>query len=179
MTEIAKAYGNTLYDLAVESGDLEQILEEINALRQAFEENPQFITLMNTPTMAKSERVAVVEESFGGKIHIYLLNFLKIIADNGTAREFIDTAKQFRDRYNWENGIVLATVISAVPLTTSQETMLSERLAAATGKTVQLDKKVDPNCVGGLRLMMDGIQMDGTVQNKLDAIRSRLLSALA
>ena len=29
MTEIAKAYGDTLYDLAVESGDVEQLLEEI------------------------------------------------------------------------------------------------------------------------------------------------------
>ena len=106
MTEIAKAYGDTLYDLAVESGEVEQILDEISTLRQAFEENPQFITLMNTPTMSKAERVAVVDETFGGKIHIYLLNFLKIIADNGTAREFIDTAKQFRSRYNWENGIV-------------------------------------------------------------------------
>ena len=179
MTEIAKAYGDTLYDLAVESGDVEQILDEINTLRQAFEENPQFMTLMNTPTMSKAERVAVVDETFGGKIHIYLLNFLKIIADNGTAREFIDTAKQFRNRYNWDNGIAEATVISAVPLSDAQESSLVEKLNAITGKTVQLDKRVDPNCVGGLRLLMDGIQMDGTVKNKLDAIRTRLLGVLA
>lgn len=179
MTEIAKAYGDTLYDLAVESGDTEQMLEEVNTLRQAFEENPQFITLMNTPTMGKAERVAVVEETFGGKLHIYLLNFLKIIAENGTAREFIDTAKQFRDRYNWDNGIVMATVITAVPLTEAQQSDLTKKLNAVTGKTVQLDKKIDPNCVGGIRLLMDGIQMDSTVQNKLDAIRTRLLGALA
>ncbi|MDO5547698.1 MAG: ATP synthase F1 subunit delta [Eubacteriales bacterium] len=179
MTEIAKAYGDTLYDLAVESGEVERMLEEINTLRQAFEENPQFITLMNTPTMSKAERVAVVEETFGGKLHIYLLNFLKIIADNGTAREFIDAAKEFRSRYNWENGIVQATVISAVPLSDAQESSLVEKLNAVTGKTVRLDKKVNPSCVGGVRLLMDGVQMDGTVKNKLDAIRTRLLGVLA
>lgn len=179
MTEIAKAYGDTLYDLAVECGDVEQLLDEIATLRQAFEENPQFITLMNTPTMAKAERVGVVEETFGGKIHIYLLNFLKIIADNGTAREFIDTAKQFRNRYNWDNGIVMATVITAVPLTEAQESSLVNKLNTVTGKHVHLDKKVDPRCVGGVRLLMDGVQLDGTVQNKLDTIRARLAGALA
>lgn len=179
MTEIAKAYGDTLYELAVECGDTEEILGELNTLRRAFEENPQFITLMNTPTMTKTERVDVIDETFGGKLHIYLLNFLKIISENGTAREFIDSAKSFRDRYNWENGIVAATVITAVPLTTAQESTLKARLDAVTGKNVQIEKKVDPNVVGGVRLIMDGTQMDGTVKNKLDAIRSRLMGVIA
>ncbi len=179
MTEIAKAYGDTLYDLAVECGEIEEILAEINTLRQAFEENPQFITLMNTPTMPKAERVQVIDDTFSGKIHIYLLNFLKIISENGTAREFIDTAKAFRERYNWEHGIVEATVISAVALTDAQKSKLKARLDAVTGKSVSIENKVDANVVGGIRLLMDGTQMDGTVKNKLDAIRSRLFGVIA
>lgn len=179
MTEIAKAYGKMLYDLAVECENVEQMLDEITILRQAFEENPQFLTLMNTPNLTKEERVSIVDESFGGKIHIYLLNFLKVIAENGTAHEFIDTAKQFRNEYNWENGIETVTVISAVPLGAKQETQLVEKLAQVTGKTIHLEKKVDPSVLGGIRLQMEGLQMDGTVKNKLDAIRSRLLHTIA
>ena len=79
MTEIAKAYGRTLYDLAVECESVEQMLDEITVLRQAFEENPQFLTLMGTPNLTKEERIAIVDETFGGKVHIYLLNFLKVL----------------------------------------------------------------------------------------------------
>ena len=68
----------------------------------------------------------------------------------------------------------MESILSAV-----EQNVLGAKLGAVTGKTVRLDKRVDPNCVGGLRLLMDGIQLDGTVKNKLDAIRSRLLGALA
>lgn len=179
MTEIAKAYGKTLYDLAVECESVEEMLEEVTTLRQAFEENPQFLTLMNTPNLTKEERVSIIDDTFGGKVHIYLLNFLKIIAENGTAHEFVDAAGQFRNEYNWENGIETVTVISAVALGAAQESALVDKLSKLTGKTIHLEKKVDPDCLGGLRLQMEGLQLDGTVKNKLDAIRNRLLRTLA
>lgn len=179
MTEIAKAYGTTLYDLAVECEAVEQMLDEITVLRQAFEENPQFVTLLDTPNLKKEERIAVVEQTVGGKVHIYLLNFLKIIAENGTAREFVDAAKQFRRQYNLENGIETVTVVSAVALGAKQESALAEKLSELTGKTIHLEKKIDPDCLGGIRLQMEGLQMDGTIKNKLNAIRTRLLRTLA
>lgn len=179
MTEVAKAYGKTLYDLAVECENEKEMLDEITVLRQAFEENPQFLTLMNTPNLTKEERVAVVDETFGGKVHSYLLNFLKIIAENGTAHEFPDAAAQFRKEYNLEHGIETVTVVSAVALGAEQEAELVEKLSQATGKTIHLEKKVDPSVLGGLRLQMEGLQMDGTVKNKLNAIRSRLLHTTA
>lgn len=179
MTQIAKAYGRTLYDLAVECESVEQMLDEITVLRQAFEENPQFLTLMGTPNLTKEERIAILDETFGGKIHIYLLNFLKVLVENGASHEFIDAAKQFRDEYNWENGIEIATVVSAVALDAAQESELVEKLEKLTGKKIQLEKVVDPSVMGGIRLQMEGHQLDGTVKNKLDAIRSRLLHTIA
>lgn len=179
MTEVAKAYGKTLYELAVECESVEQILDEITTLRQAFEENPQFLTLMSTPNLTKQERVGIIDETFGGKIHIYLLNFLKVLVENGTSHEFMDAAKQFRREYNWENGIETVTVTSAVALGAEQESALTEKLSKLTGKTIHLEKKVDPSVMGGIRLQMEGLQMDGTVKNKLDAIRSQLLRTLA
>ena len=179
MTEIAKAYGRTLYDLAVECESVEQMLDEITVLRQAFEENPQFLTLMGTPNLTKEERIAIIDETFGGKVHIYLLNFLKVLVKNGASHEFIDAAKQFRNEYNWENGIETVTVVSAVALDAAQESELVGKLEKLTGKKIQLEKTVDPSVMGGIRLQMEGRQMDGTVKNKLDAIRSRLLHTIA
>lgn len=179
MTEIAKAYGRTLYDLAVECESVEQMLDEITVLRQAFEENPQFLTLIGTPNLTKEERIAVIDETFGGKVHIYLLNFLKVLVENGASHEFIDAAKQFRHEYNWENGIETVTVVSAVALDAAQESELVAKLTKLTGKKIHLEKTVDPSVMGGIRLQMEGQQMDGTVKNKLDAIRSRLLHSIA
>ena len=179
MTDIAKAYGSTLYELANEANAVDQINEELAGLRAIFEANPRFISLLGAPTLKKEERIEIVDKTFGGKVHPYLLNFLKIITENGTVGEFIDTAKDFRDRYNFERGIETVVAVSAIPLTPKMEKQLVKKLPDLTGKTIQLEKKVDPDCKGGIRLNMDGLQLDGTVKHKLDAIRASLLRVIA
>ena len=123
--------------------------------------------------------MGIVDDTFGGKIHIYLLNFLKIIVENDTVHEFIDAAKQFRNEYNHENGIETVTAVSAVELSAAQKSALQENLSKTTGKKIELETRVDPSCMGGIKLQMDGLQLDGTVKNKLDAIRTRLMRTLA
>ena len=51
---------------------------------------------------------------------------------------------------------------------------LQEKLQQVTGKTVQLQNRVDPDCLGGVRLDFDGKSVDGTVKNRLDAIGNML-----
>ena len=112
MTDIAEAYGKTLYSLANECEATEEILGQIAVLRQAFAENPKYLTLMGAPTLKKEEeRVALVDEAFDGKLHVYLLNFLKVLIENNSVHEFMDAAKQFRKEYNWEHGIETVTVV--------------------------------------------------------------------
>ena len=43
-----------------------------------------------------------------------------------------------------------------------------------TGKKVTLTNRIDPACMGGVRLTYDGNQVDGTVKNRLDTISNML-----
>ena len=44
------------------------------------------------------------------------------------------------------------------------------QLEEITGKKVDLHNRVDPSCLGGIRLDYDGKRLDGTVQHRLDEI---------
>ena len=68
--------------------------------------------------------------------------------------------------------------MTAVPLTQAQSQRLSEKLASITGKTIELSNRVDPACMGGVRLNYDGKQLDDTVMHRLDAIGSLLRSTV-
>ena len=43
---------------------------------------------------------------------------------------------------------------------------------------MQLAVKVDPACLGGVRLEMGGAEFDGTVQARLDALRRSLAATV-
>ena len=62
-------------------------------------------------------------------------------------------------------------------LTAEQKDKLRKKLEAVTGKTVQLQLRVDPACMGGVRLDYDGNRIDGTVKSHLDSIRAQLFES--
>ena len=174
MTQTGSVYGEALYDLAGSEGLSEVILKELTVLSQSFATEPDFIRLLGTPSISKQERCQILDDSFRGKVHPYVLNFLKILTEKGYMRHFGDCCEAYRALYNRDNGILPVNAITAVALSDSQRQRLSEKLAAITGKKIELNNRIDPNCLGGIRLDYDGKRLDDTVEHRLNAIRGVL-----
>ncbi len=178
MTEVAKTYGGALFELSLEDKNSAEMLEEVTALAQAFRENPDFIKLLCSPTIRKEERLNVLEQSFGGKVHDHVLNFMKILTENGTIGEFAGCAAEFHSRYNKENHIEEVTAVTAVPLSNELSEKLKAKLEALTGMTVILKNRVDESILGGVRLEMEGTQYEGSVEHQLEALRHQLMETM-
>ena len=174
MTQVANTYAQALYSLTREEGLEKQILEEMTVLQQAFDGEPAFVKLLSVPNLSKEERCAILDDSFRGKIHGYLLNFMKILTEKGYARHFADCCKAYKEQYNDDHGIITVTAVSAVALNQEQKDKLSVKLGRITGKTIELQNRVDPEVLGGIRLDYDGKRVDGTVQNRLESVRALL-----
>ena len=170
MTQAAKTYGQALYDLAKNEGLESAILEELNVLKDVFDGNPQYSKLLSTPDLPKQERCGILDEAFRGKVHPYVLNFMKILTEKGYIRQFPGCCDAYRGFYNEDNGILVVKAVSAVALSGEQARKLTAKLEATTGKTVDLQCSVDAAMLGGLRLSYDGRQMDGTVRSRMDSI---------
>ena len=174
MTQVGNVYGTALYTLALEEQLAGSLLEELSVLSQCFRENPAYIRLLSSPNLSKQERCQIIDDSFRGKVQPYVLNFLKILTEKGYMKHFHDCFKTFEDLYNRDNGILPVTAVTAVPLTDAQKARLADKLAAITGKQIDLTNKLDPHVLGGVRLDYDGKRVDDTVSHRLDAVRSHL-----
>ena len=174
MTQAGRVYGEALYDLAKAEDLSSAILKEITVLAEAFTQEPDFLRLLAAPSLSKDDRCQILDASFGGKVHVYVLNFLKILTEKGYVRHFDDCCKAYRDLYNQDNGILPVRAVSAVALSKEQTEKLTAKLSSVTGKTVLLENRVDPEVLGGIRLDYDGKCLDDTVSHRLDAVRNLL-----
>ena len=174
MTTAWGLYGQSLYDLAAEEKADDQIMEELEAVRGIFAENPDYVTLLCEPSIPGKNRIQLLDEAFGGQIHPYLLNFLKILVEKGMLRGLSTCCSTYRKSYNRDHGISEAVVTSAVALTEEQAQALQTKLEKLSGKKVLLTKRVDPKVLGGLSVELDGKLFDGTVGGRLDELRRRV-----
>ena len=174
MTGVGSVYGEALYTLAREEGLSEAILQQLKTLDSCFAAEPDFIRLLDAPNLPKAERCRILDDSFRGKVHAYVLNFLKILPEKGYMRYFSHCVKTYRELYNQDNGILPVTAVTAVPMTDKQKKALTMKLQQITGKHIELVARLDPNVLGGMRLDYDGKRVDDTVAHRMDAVRNML-----
>ena len=178
MTRIASVYAQALYSLCRDEGIGEQILGQMDVLGAAFAAEPDYLRLLSTPSLSKEERLKVVDDSFDGRVHPYLLNFMRILTQKGYMRSFPDCCAAYREFYNDENGILPVRVVTAVPMKQDQSDRLESKLNAMTGKRVRLENVIEPDCLGGVRLEYDGKRVDDTIRHRLDAVHSMLKNTI-
>ncbi len=174
MTEVGTVYGESLYELAKEESLTQPIGEQLKVLNNSFQQEPDFIRLLSSPSLTKAERCQILDDSFRGKVHPYLLNFMKILTEKNYIRYFSDCYDAYTQCFNLDNGILSVTAVTAVALSDAQTEKLTEKLTKITGKHIDLSNRIDPSCLGGVRLDYDGKRLDDTVSNRLDTIRDLL-----
>ena len=174
MSGAAGVSGQGLYALAREEALEDVILQQLQTLQTAFAQQPDFLKLLGSANLPKEERLAIIDNSFRGSVEPYVLNFLKLLTEKGHIAHFPHCVAAYRAQYNEDKGILQVRAVSAVALTEGQKETLTRKLAAITGKQIDLVCKVDASVLGGVRLSYDGVQLDGTVQGRLQAMEKHL-----
>ena len=174
MNRVGTVYGQGLYALARDEGLEEEILQQLQVLDGCFQTQPEYLKLLSLRNLTKEERADILEEAFRDKLHIYVLNFLKLLTDKGYIRHFSDCRKAYKEQYNADRGILEVQTLSAITLTESQKQRLTDKLTAITGKQIELLCRVEPSLLGGILLSYDGKQVDGSVKGRLEVMEKQL-----
>ena len=105
MSRVGTVYGQGLYTLAKDESLENTVLQELSVLEGAFSQQPEFLKLLNSPNLSNPERLAILDDSFGGKVHLYVLNFLKLLTEKGHISQFGSCCQTYREQYNLDKGI--------------------------------------------------------------------------
>jgi F-type H+-transporting ATPase subunit delta len=175
---VAQRYARAIFELGVEGSNLPVLLEDMRNLAQAYKESPEMHRMMGNPLIPEEARLATIHEiaerlglSPMGTNAAGVLTHRKRIS---ALPEIVEELDRLSDE---QAGVARATVISAEPLSEAYAERLSQELSTATGKTVVLDRKHDPDLLAGLVVRIGDQVIDGSVRARLSALLTQLLSA--
>lgn len=166
-------YGKALFELAAENGTDAQVREELELVRAALRQQPDYVTLLDTPAVATEEKLRLLREAFG-MMDPMLLNFLSILCEKRAMYQLSACADVYDRCFDEAHDLLRATAITAVPMQERQKDALIEKLSGITGKTVILTNCIDETLIGGMRLRYGGVQLDDSIRSRLDKLRRSL-----
>ena len=169
----AKEYGKALFLLTEEDGTTETVAEDLKTVRKLLRENPRYVKLLDTPALAKEEKLYLIDCAFA-VLHESVRNLTKILCEKHSVYQLSRVAEYYAVLCDEARGIMRAEVLTAVAMTEKQISALTARLSSLTGKTVVIKNTVDPGILGGAVLRYEGKQLDGSLKARLDGFEKSL-----
>ena len=165
---VSKTYGDALFEVALESGQVDAYWEEGRAVKAAMSENQDLFKLMGHPKIVKEEKVKVIEDIFAGKVSGELVGLLRMIVEKGHFEEMGEVLSYFDDRVKEYKNIGTAYVTTAVGLSDAQKAAVEKRLLETT-KYVKFEMHyaVDSALIGGMVIRIGDRVVDSSVRTKL------------
>ena len=175
----ATRYARALFDVALADGqDLELIAGELSDVVALVSGNQELARALTHPAIPPARKRAVVEALLSSSpVNILLSRTLLLLADRDRLALLPALAEAFRSRLLDHQQVVRAHVTTAMELPADRVSALQQGLAAATGRTVQLEVRVDPAIVGGAVTRIGSTVYDGSVTTQLAKLKQQLVEA--
>ena len=174
MTTTGREYALALFETAYESGNIDDIRNDIRKVKDLFKETPDYIEFLSNPGISKKERMEALRLAFEGKIDDVLFAFLAVMTEGADIGSFFDAQKEFEHMYEDYKKFTYAEITSAVELTDEEKEKVVKKLEKITGKTVRPKYKIDPALMGGITVTADGMFFDGSVRKNLKNLEKEI-----
>lgn len=165
---VSKTYGDALFEVALEQGQLDAYMQEVAAVKTAMDENQELFKLMSHPKIVKEEKIKIIEDIFAGKVSKELVGLLRMIVDKNHFEEVDAVFEYFTERIKEFKNIGTAYVTTAFELNDAQRAAVEKRLLETT-KYVKFEMHyaLDSALIGGMVIRIGDRVVDSSVRTKL------------
>lgn len=154
--------------------EVDTVEDELFRLARIFESSPELEAALTAPDLPLPPRQAVLQDLIGGKVRQTTEDVLVYTLRAGRLRSLARTVDWLVELTAEERGRRIAEVRTAVDLDEGQRSRLTEALARAAGREVELRVVVDPAVIGGMSVSLGDTVIDGTVRHRLAQLRDVL-----
>ena len=171
LATIARPYAEALFETS--RGDAAGTQRWLDALAAAAEA-PQLLQFAANPKVSADEVFKLMTSVLPAALSDHGANFLRTVIDNDRLAALPEVAKQFRELANAQSGRSDAVIYSAFPIAGGELADLKAVLQKRFGRELETQVHVDPELIGGVRVVVGDEVLDTSVKARLQQMKSAL-----
>jgi F-type H+-transporting ATPase subunit delta len=176
MEEIAQVYARSLFEVAKERDELDEVRDELGRFTDALEENRELEVFFFSPYFSTEEKKDGLNRVVTGASDT-VRNFLELLVENHRTPVLFRIRREFDRLWEEENRLLPVEITSAVPLDEGVATRIGDEIGRQTGRRVELTSTVDPDVIGGIVLRVGNSILDASIRNRLENLRRQVAKA--
>ena len=157
------------------SGDLSEVEDELFRFGQVIDGSPQLAAVLGEVTVDPAQRAKLADRLLKGKAKPVTVRLVHLAIAGFGGRTLTGALTRLVELSADRRKLQVAYVTVATPLTEDEERRLGARLAQMYGREMSVKVTVDPNVLGGARVLIGSDLYDGTISRRLAEARNALI----
>ena len=177
-SDVGARYAQALFDLTVETDVVAEVEADLRSLRTMRAQSADLRSLLSSPVFssdAKARALGAIADR--ANFAPTTRKFLGTLAANRRLGALPVIIAAFERLSAERRGVVSAQVVTAVAMTQAQAAALAEALRAALGRDPEVESRIDPAILGGLKVKVGSRLYDASLKSKLDSLKFALKRA--
>jgi F-type H+-transporting ATPase subunit delta len=164
---IARPYAEAVFKLASEKNAFREWSEMLQWMATV-SRDPDMAILIGNPKLSAADMERLYLDISGDKLNEDGRNLIQVLAQNRRLSVLPQIRELFEELKREREGVVEATVWSAFPLEAPQLQELVQYLEGRFERKVQAHVEVDRELIGGVKIAVGDVVIDGSVRGGLD-----------
>lgn len=175
MSRAAVRYAKAILELANQNGTTDKVNSDMTLMQDAWKQSKDLQVFLTNPVIKQEmKRNALLEVFPQAQKETNAL--FELLYQNKRFDILFAITQKFQELLLVQNGIVKATVTTAIPMTAELEKQVLEKAKQMTSHQVVLDHKVDESIIGGFILRVGDQQLNASVANRLQEIKREIIN---
>jgi F-type H+-transporting ATPase subunit delta len=177
-SNVGGRYAQALFDLATETKQVSAVEADLKSLKAALRDSHDLRVLVGSPAFSAEDKgKGLVAIAVKARFNMTTVKFLGLLATNGRASSLASVITGFEALAAKARGAVSAQVTTAIALSPAQSKGLAAALRQALGKDPEIETRVDPAILGGIKVQVGSRLFDASLKSKLDSLKFALKRA--
>jgi len=177
-SNVGGRYAQALFDLATDENNVASVEADLKSLKAMSADSKDFRTLLASPAFSAGDKGKALDAvAVKAKFNPTTRKFLGLLAANGRTAVLPEVIAGFEALSAKARGAISAQVVTAIPLTAAQSKGVAAALRTALGKDPEIETRVDPSILGGIKVRVGSRLFDASLRSKLDSLKFALKRA--
>lgn len=170
-TRAAIRYAKAVLELANSQNTAEAVHQDMALIANTIAESKDLSEMLESPVISLAVKKSAVLSVFN-TLNTVSVNLIDVLAENKRLSILEHVANKYNQLYDELKGTKVATVTTAVALTSELEAKVLSKIKTLTGgNNVDLQNVIDETIIGGFILRVGDLQYDASIANKLNKLK--------
>jgi F-type H+-transporting ATPase subunit delta len=170
-------YAKALFDIAVEKNQVDVYYQASKDIMAAIETNAEFKAVINHKSIAVTEKLAVMNGIFSGKIPEDFMGLFALMFKRSRQADLLGVLAHMEVLYREYKHIALVKIFAPKELPQQKYDEIAAMLGKKLEKTIIFEKIIDSSLIAGFRIEAEGYVFDASIKNQLAMLKKQLMRA--